>query len=94
MALFASNLHVLYMQIYTDVANDFVLISTDSFNITFKNKHAELNCKSKISVEEPNTLVQPITEDIKNRENRCQGNEQKRLWTDRRGCKHFFHQPI
>jgi len=82
------------MKIYTDVLNDFVLIGTVSFNVTLTNKHAELNCKSKISTEEPETLVQPVTEDIKNRENRCQGSEQKRLWTDRRACKHFFHQPI
>jgi len=63
------------MQIYTDIPNDFVLITTVSFNITFKNKRANLNCKSKISMEEPKTFVQPALENIKNRENRCQGNE-------------------
>jgi hypothetical protein len=67
------------MHIYTDILNDFVLITTFSFNITFKNKHVELNCKGKISVEEPKTYVQPVPEDIRKRENGCQGNEQKRL---------------
>jgi len=60
--------YVLHMQIFTDVPNDFISITKVSFDITFKNNHADSNCKSKISMEEPKTFVQPIPEDIKNRE--------------------------
>jgi hypothetical protein len=54
-ASFASNLYVLHTQIHTDDHNDFVLITTVSFSITFKNKHTEFNCKGMISMEQLKT---------------------------------------
>jgi hypothetical protein len=47
--------YVPHKQIHIDDPNGFVLITTNSWSITFKNKATEFNCKAKISVEELKT---------------------------------------